>query len=387
MPISKVSKLTTRSISQPVESLLKACFRGDVVQWPGESAAFRQEVLDVLHQHAIAPLLLFHHDQAAVLQNWPSSLLQALKKIAKQEAVREMVWEEELKSVLCTMKERGILPILTKGTAFSYTLYPKMGLRPRSDVDLLIAKEQSELVAELMREIGYDSQFEQAGDFLSSQTSFSKSGKLGVTQYFDIHRQISNASLPFSRALSYPELMDRAVDIPALGSNARTLSNVDALLYACFHRAGHYAYEGEHLIWLYDIHLLVEGMSDDELSSFFEKAREMRILGACADAILSAQAWFNTKLSTGFSEKLTSSLQADASIEYIADGRLTGIKRRAWLEANELGTWRERFRLYYEKLFPPAKYMVWRYGIKNRAFLPFYYCYRLFFAIYVLIKG
>ncbi len=79
-------------------------------------------------------------------------------------------------------------------------------------------------------------------------------------------------------ALDYGELAARAVPLPALGRNAHAIAPVHALLLACIHRAGHAnapyhvdgiaSPEGDRLIWLYDIHLLVGGMSAGELDEF-----------------------------------------------------------------------------------------------------------------------
>ena len=330
--------------------MLIRAFHGEGIAWPAAGAVSEEELWGALAQHAIAPLLVHMHRQTQCLRHWPESLMSRLNSTARFEAIAEMIRVEELTQILALLENADIHPILTKGAGLSLTVYPARGLRPRGDTDLLIDSSQSSTIDTLLQQRGYQRLFSPTEDFLNSQSVYSKTGELGVALIYDVHRLVSNASVTFSRVMNYPELMQRALPIPECGANARTLGHVDALLLACFHRAGHFAYEGERLIWLYDIHLLAEAMGEEALAQFYAQAVELNIVSVCADALLSAQHWFGTTLPESIVERLHNATNTDDSAGYLVTGRVAGIKQRSLIEVKKLTSWRERLRFFYQQL-------------------------------------
>ena len=398
-------------MKEVVESLLRKALRGEQSAWPAQIGMGTDAVADGLSNEAgdgfpdesgdglkaqllvtcmaqgIAPMLSYIHASSGCLAQWPQRVVSKLKNEAINESVREMVMEEELVELLDDMDAEGIRPILIKGTALSYTLYPQRGLRPRCDTDLLIDAAQAEQVTALMKRRGYEALFESSGEFVSSQTAFSKADASGSVHSFDVHRQISNSSKSFSDALNYAELLTRTVAIPDLGENARMLALPDALLLGCFHRAASFANEGEKLIWLHDIYLLCEALDEAALEAFYMKAESLEISELCADGILKAREWFGTQLPEPFVTRLESPSTPEASTAYLQrEGKESRIKQHVLIEAGKL-SWREKLQLFMQKAFPSPQYMRYRYRIKSKILLPFYYIYRLFYGLYVFIKG
>lgn len=69
------------------------------------------------------------------------------------------------------------------------------------------------------------------------------------------------------------------------------------MIHACIHRIAHGRNtERNRLIWLYDIHLMAQAMSDTELDLFLERARQKAIAMLCADALETCQEIFNANL-------------------------------------------------------------------------------------------
>jgi len=279
----------------------------------------------------------------------------------------------------------GIHPLLIKGTPLSYSLYPTSGLRPRCDTDFLIPQGDFDTTAELMMQLGYQAIYDADVEFLSSQKTFTRQDRLKSHAY-DVHWRINNNSRSFSDELNYSYLLSTANAIPKLGSNAQTLNNVDALLLACFHRAGHFSHSGDRLIWLYDINLLMSAMDEHEFDLFYQKAKKMEIITICSDAILTAQDWFNTSLNESRLKRLNTLPESEASTAYLAIGRQAGIKNHALLELNGLSSMRDKFRYLTQKVFPPVNYMLWRYNTNRKYLLPLLYLYRLIYGMYIFVR-
>ena len=378
--------MSVESVSASVETLLKQIFKGDDPGWTGESDASIASFLDGLNFHGLTPIFSYWINQHGFCEDWPVSLLSAIKNIAMQEVASDMLVQLELKKVLQALLEIGIHPVLLKGTSLSFSLYPQPGLRPRYDTDFLIAKEDMTKVSELMVQLGYESLYDAEVELFSSQMTFIKQDKLKVSHAYDIHWRISNARRSFSEELNYSDLYKDALEISRLGSNAKTLCNIDALLLACFHRAVHFSQMGDRLIWLYDIHLLVCALDEHEFALFYQKAKKMTIATICSDAILTAQDWFNTSLTEAMVKRLSRLPVSEPSIAYLTTGRQAGIKHHALLELKDLSSLREKLRYFYQKVFPPVNYMLWRYDTKRKYLLPFLYLYRLVFGVYIFVR-
>lgn len=363
--------------------LLRRVFSGQDAPWPADLSAdiFFQETA----AQGMAPLLFHRITEHGSPLGWPAELLARLKETALRQAAAELRLEADLRILLQAFAKEDIQPLLLKGTALAYSLYTEPWLRPRCDTDLLIAEIEREKTATLMRRLGSVPFLETAETgCLGSQMSWHRL-QASVRCNYDIHWQISNTNRQFSRQFADEDLFAAAAAVPALGDYARTLSKIDTLLYACFHRAGHFSHSGDRLIWLHDIHLLCQVLTEQEAEAFCGKARRLEISTLCADAITAAKSWFNTTLP----EPLTGLMQSKAAGEAFATllrpgGRQVGIKNHALLELQGLPTWRERLRFLWQKVFPPPEFMRWRYGTTSP--LPLLYVKRFVEAVYIFLK-
>ncbi|WP_420209359.1 nucleotidyltransferase family protein [Candidatus Electronema sp. JC] len=361
--------------------LLRRMFSGQKTPWSADISAdiFFQETA----AQGMAPLL-FRKISKQDCSDWPPDLLARLKETALRQAAAELLLEADLRALLHAFADAGIEPLLLKGTALAYSLYPEPWLRPRCDTDLLVAEAEREKAAALLQGMGYETLLEENMDYVSAQKSYSKTGP-GIRFSYDLHWQISNTNRQFSRSFADEHLFAAAVSVPSLGEHARTLSKIDSLLYACFHRAGHFSHSGDRLIWLHDIHLLCQSLTEAEAETFCAKARRLEIRALCADAIAVSKSWFSTKLP----EQLATLMEAKTNNETFAallkpGGRQVGIKHHALLELRALPTWRERIRFLFQNAFPPPEFMRWRYSETSP--LPLLYLKRFAEALYIFLK-
>src|ERR1043165_6221575 len=219
-------------------------------------------------------------DPAAIEQQGMAPLLYArsgdpaLRHAALRAAALEPLRLADLRALLDALAAHGVVPLIVKGTALAYSLYDAPELRPRADTDLLLAADELGRAREAFRELGYVEQLS-SGDM--SQTMFRRVDAAGADHVYDVHWAIANT--PVFAA------------VPRIGAHARTIADVDALLYACVHRIAHH-HGDERLIWLADIHFLIERMSDGELARFWALAKEREVVGVCMRSVERAEEWF-----------------------------------------------------------------------------------------------
>ncbi|MCW5202586.1 nucleotidyltransferase family protein [Desulfobulbus sp. US4] len=377
--------MTVRGLHPETGELLRRVFLGQEARWQ-ESREFTEEVFfqDVVSQ-GMAPLL-FRKLAGATGDAWPQPLLLRLRKTALHQAAFELVAELDLRHLLNAFAQIGVAALLLKGTPLSYTLYPEPGLRPRCDTDLLLSEADREKAAGLMKKLGYASLHEAQVDYINTQMSYAKKTAQGFSCCYDLHWQVSNCNRQFSRDFADGKLVENAEALPVLGENARTLSKVDALIFSCFHRAGHFSHSGDRLIWLYDIHLLCQALTGQEVEAFCRRVKELQIISLCADAITTAQSWFGTVYSEELKVFLQERTENEAAAQLLGSGRRDGIRKQTLLELKGLSTWQERCAYIVQNLFPPPAFMLWRYQKEGKIVLPWLYVRRFAEGLIIFLR-
>ncbi|HYR27744.1 MAG TPA: nucleotidyltransferase family protein, partial [Thermoanaerobaculia bacterium] len=194
----------------------------------------------------------------------------------------------------------------------------------------------------------------------------------GVHMY-DVHWAVANTPV-FAGALPFDELLARSVALPAISEHARGLSHVDALLLACIHRVAHH-HDSERLIWLCDIALLRDRMSEEEHRAFWRLAVERRIVGICVRSVELAGDWMSRPNRYPPEDYLTPvEVARDEPSRTFMNRRIT---RGRVLAANLRALpWRSRAWRLWQLAFPPRRFMERSFGTRSRLALPWLYVYR-----------
>src|SRR5271166_798937 len=220
-------------------ALICALLRGEAPVWPtrGEGGS-SEDFLAAARGHGMTPLLDSKFTDGKLKEAWPQAIRQACRADARAQAMHELAQRAELARVLAALAGAGIAPLILKGAGLAYTHYPRPGLRPRSDTDVLIPLHQREQTAAVLAACGYCKDQGVEGEFASYQATWSREVGKGIAHHLDVHWRINNSQM-LAQAMSFDELAPRALPLPALGAHARALAPVDALLFACIHRTGH----------------------------------------------------------------------------------------------------------------------------------------------------
>ena len=371
--MTELASLTTADAVDSVFSdVLSGALRGLQRAWPasaGEDDIAR--FLAMTLRHGVQPLLHHALQESGSLVSWPDAVRAALTTESRRQTVTAAMAQLELRRVLDVLADRGIFPLLMKGAPLSYTHYPRPGLRPCSDTDVLVRASDVDATGRMLVGLGYRRLNTIGGDLVSAQTVYRARDRHGVEHDLDVHWKISNPRL-FSDNLSYDELAEGARGVAALGEHARGLGDVHALLLACIHRVAHH--HTERLIWLCDIHRLASGMDRRALEEFADLAADKQMTAVCLDGLVRANDWFATPLPEGW-PRTRSAMDGrrEPAERFLAPGL-----RRIDILLSDLGTLsaRGRLSLLRQHVFPPSDYILRRYGVSNRWWLPALYLHR-----------
>lgn len=328
--------------------------------------AARQGVLPLL-AHRLAPL------EARL------GLTRAIKDIL-QDAIRnaaalELSLRGELITLLDALRAAGVDTLLLKGAALAYTHYDAPYLRPRGDTDILIRVADKQLAHDALQRRGYVERPALASARVSQQIQYSRVLRTGVEHSIDLHWRTFNPSV-FSSLLPFDELWEAHRTVPALGPAARTPGAVHTLLLSLLHRVAHHE-PGDGLLWLFDIHLVAQTLSNEEWNVLVQHATTHDVDVLCAEGLDAARDAFSTPVPQRVDAWLAAQCGAQAP-ERFRVFQQSG-RRVIDMVASDFRAssgWRDQVSLVREHLMPPASYMKARYGVRSDWFVPFLYAYR-----------
>ncbi|MFT5654731.1 MAG: hypothetical protein ACI9XU_000445 [Arenicella sp.] len=357
----------------------------DVRQWiagvlGGQADAdFRMEALltEVLAQselEGVTPLLRHHLEQAGQLEFLPQGLQVSFKKIDRKHLAADMATQDELLCLLKILQSQNIDFIMLKGEALSHSIYPMPHLRTKTDIDLLFSsKAESERAWKVLEAEGYQRMLSQKGTFVGYQFVCHKEYASGFRMVFDIHNEITNY-VWFNQKLSYLYLLEHSAFIEIENVKVRVLNTVHALIHACVHRITNKSNDTEdRLIWLYDIHVLSQSLSDTQWQSIVQVCSSKKL----SEIVLQGLQASHEQLASSLPPKYIDQLKTDAST---SSDPLSQKRRRITLYWSDFilnKGFANKLIQIREQIFPPGDYMLKRYNLKSIRWLPYYYLKRM----------
>lgn len=360
-------------MEQVIEQITRAIFAGNAPPW--HLIVDQKGFLSEVETHDIGPLLVYKMESLPSSSCISEFVSDELQRMARDQLVNDALIEKELIRVLQSLGTEGVRVLVMKGSALSMSIYPRPGLRPRCDTDLLISSSDSDQVAKNMRQLGYLLSPVTSGDVVNSARIFTKAGPFGTTHVFDVHLDLSSYKHRFSDEMQFEKLW--ASSIPVGSQAIRSISRHYALLLACFHRAVHFSHTGERLIWLYDVHLLIQSMKISEIKSVISSARKYHIQSLVQDALRQSRYWFGTEVSLDNFGVDLSSEDIELSEILFCNNKKRSIRLKTLNEVGHLVSWREKFRYLSYRVFPPVDYMLDLYDTNRKWALPFLYLHRI----------
>lgn len=257
--------------------------------------------------------------------------------LARSEAAADAIRVAEMGRVLHGLHAAGIQALVFKGGALAFSHYASPHLRPRDDTDILVSESRLPALDAVMTALGYRAHSSADGRLTSHQRGYTAIDRRGIHHNVDVHWRISNRQR-YAGLFSLDELLARSRTLAGHAVFARCPGPVDALLIAALHRARHRG--TDRLVWLYDVHRLLEAMDDAERAELEGRVASKGLAPEYQAAVDGAEHFFGDAVGTP---------------PAVATGIRTIEIWRSDLAA--LPSWRARLALLKEHAFPPVEYM------------------------------
>jgi putative nucleotidyltransferase-like protein len=257
----------------------------DLLDWNG--------VVDKAEGESLAAALGFAWKSAAP-ERTPPAVRERLRRHLVEGTARHLALSGELGRLLKSFEREHVPVIPLKGPALAETLYPDPAIRPCSDLDLLIRRENVERVDDLLQRLGYrrvadehSFRFDVAYDHATLYSSPS-----GV--HVDLHWSLLSEPRYAWNEREGQAVWDRAVRMPVAGEEALGLCPEDLLLYLSVHLAVHHSLAG--LLWYYDLFLLLGRWAETlDWQAVSARASRWRVRTAVYFALREVEALFGVR--------------------------------------------------------------------------------------------
>ena len=361
-------------------------------------------------REGVAPLLYHGLKGAGWLASVPSDVQAALRQAYYATTASNLLLYRELSRILTAFNPQSPIPntqhpipvILLKGVALAATLYSSIGLRPMSDLDLLVPEERlAEAVARL-KALGYVEPYPEMAPGLNALAGHHVhlQGGQDVPVAVELHWTLiggqhdwRSPSLPWFWQQTEEWRMEMETGVqspisnlqPPTSSSQSEIRNLQFeiltptahLLYLCAHLMLQHGEARSALRWFYDIHLLIEREGQRiQWDEVVARAREFRWAPAVYAALEGARDRFGTRLPPDVLETLDEASDAQAS--RLVARRANSLQTRATgvvAAASSLSPG-ARLRLLLAIALPSPAYMRWRYKPRPAWLWPLCYFYR-----------
>ncbi len=212
-----------------------------------------RRVLDEAESEGVNGLLFHHMRRMNLLDALPPPICRKLEDSYKAVVRRNLDHMACLISIEQIIKADGIRAIVLQGLSL-LKIYGDPGLRPMSDMDLLVKPEQAEIMISSLKQIGFKVQFPDKADLLIKDDVL-----------LDIHTHPLNIDRIRSRKNIFPEditrFWERASPFSNAGESLLCMDMFDSFLCLSAHALKH-CYS--RLIWLCDLKELLHRILEDK---------------------------------------------------------------------------------------------------------------------------
>jgi hypothetical protein len=236
-----------------------------------DEAQWRQ-LLALARFHGMAPLVFWQLATDDLLSAIPAPIAAACKDEYLQTLINNRRMQTIFQEVVSALGAEGIRVMALKGLALARRYYGEVALRPMTDMDLLVRREDVLRATATLRRLGYRADNGMGSpfgfySFTSAVVAYARPGSLSIEMHWELFgRHAYRPSLPAA------EVWNRALVINIFDQSVRYLHPRDELWYLCVHAA--IEHRLERLIWLVDIAELVDSLPADwDWQRFIEETR------------------------------------------------------------------------------------------------------------------
>jgi hypothetical protein len=233
----------------------------------------------------MAPLVFHHLARIGALAHIPRAVAEDFGRQYRQTLISNRRAQAALLRILTAFEAASVAAMPLKGLALAQRCYEHFALRPMSDLDLLVRREDITRATAALRALGYRASggMGRPTGFYSMTSAvvvYDKAGALPVEVHWELFNNgVYRVSLPAS------QVWRRARAIDLLGWRIEYLDLRDELRYLCVHAAAEH--QLDRLIWLVDIAELARSLpSGWDWSDFVSETIAARLALPVAAALV-----------------------------------------------------------------------------------------------------
>jgi Uncharacterised nucleotidyltransferase len=204
-----------------------------------------QEVLTDLELHRLMPFVYYGVKVHGLMNCIPRFVFDRLLQAYFYSLRRNQIFLKTLATVLKSMNEAGVSPVLWKGIVLANQLYPDRAIRLMGDIDWAIAPHELETVSNVFSQLGFTLR-----DQMTTPDAVYFMGTNRV--FFDVHHRVrlfeGKEHLPLTQTLTLSTEEHLKVHV---------LEPTAMLTHLTVHMTGHMAETGPLLFWILDFVFLL----------------------------------------------------------------------------------------------------------------------------------
>src|ERR1044072_7017895 len=316
-------------------------------------------VYKLARRHSLVPLVFSQLD-APVKEFVPPEVLQRFRKNYQENAARNLIFANELTSLLKALADVGVYAIVFKGPALAVSAYGDLALRRFVDLDVMVRRADVARAIEVISDNGYTSgrllNAEQQELLVRTQHNLQfKRERLIV----ELHWQVSSDL--FASSVTAEELWQNLKTVQLNKTEVKTLATEDLLFALCVHGSRPL---WASLAWSCDLDRIIATGENIDWPRLMNRARKakaerMFLLGPALAARL---------LGTRLPDAVTKAIANDRQIAAIGDEIYERLLDGTEQQPHRLGTifhynyrirsdWRSRMRYCRHILAPTDSYL------------------------------
>lgn len=324
-----------------------------------------ERIITIAIDEGMGSLLYRALKEKGVEQELPDAALSALSRSYYTTTAYNALLADELKQILAALTTAGIPVLLLKGAVLAPTLYQDPGLRPMTDLDLMVPRESMEHALSAVGQLGYRRVLveHQAQITRLVDANLILRGGPGESVSLELHWNLVGGegdlrTAPASWFWTNSELFPP-------DNRVRMLSPSAHLLFLAAHLVLRHE-GGSRLIWLYDLHSICRQWADAlDWNLILDRAFAFGWAGALRFALDELTDLFNTALPLNVLEVLP------ASIPTGNGGQETRFSE-TWRALSYLNP-KTRLALAFALIFPRPAFIHWRYSPSPHWLWPLFY--------------
>jgi len=350
----------------------------EAVDWGAFGAAEWALLSEMARLEGVGPLLYWKYKKDRWPPGMPSSCCASLKHSYYNTLAQNMLLFQELDRILDAFDKAAIPTLLLKGAALAGTIYDDIGLRPMGDLDLLVHKADLDRAAALVAQLGINQAVPELWHGINEkenqfQNALLNSRNLMVELHWNLVAGDGDYVQPpdgWAWSLAAP-MQPRG----QTGPHSLSLNLTGSLLYLSAHIALQHGLAASRLIWLLDLHLLLQGAG--EAVDWDELVDQSRVVGwsyALWATLDNIRRLFGTSIPPETMTALHQDGEGDAAL--VRSRAIYKIRSERVFDKLTSLPWPQKIKLFLAYVLPIPARMRFRYRPNPSWLWPLYYPYR-----------